>query len=262
MKINERIFNYIDILGDLETISKSLYLESPELWIDFSDKIADQNLDEMVLFYATKYNYVSILKFVCEHQIVNLEAPSKNKNFSSIIKHLIAVASEFNSLDVYNYLTKDKNTSNHVDTEEKVENKEVKEDKTINSKEIYYPNFNCPCCDSNIFKNGYKISDEIIYTFSPDNNKCEESSRLRNENIFCCTCNAFIDNISLDSLQKICSINNCTKCGEDLTKIGIDQKINMKLDLNTNRFVPSKDIFVCSSCQEPLNKLQIQHFSL
>ena len=123
MNINERILNFIDILGDLDNISKKLYLESPETWIDFSDKVSEQNIDEMVLFYASKYNYVSVLKFVEENKIINLDGPSRNKQFSSIRNHLIAVSKDYNSIDTYNYLIG--NYEEQKDTSE-IENNSLK----------------------------------------------------------------------------------------------------------------------------------------
>ena len=42
---------------DLDTLSKNLYLESPDLWIEFLDKVNSGIFDELVLFFATKYNY-------------------------------------------------------------------------------------------------------------------------------------------------------------------------------------------------------------
>lgn len=257
MKINERILNFIDILGDLEDISKNLYLESPELWIDFSDKIADQNIDEMVLFYATKYNYVSILKFVAENKIVNLDSPSKNKSFSSIKTHLIAAAKECNSMDVYNYLTQE------TDKSDITPNNEPKINEKINSRNnSYYPIYTCPTCNKNIFKVGYKVLQEVCYNFSTESNKCEETSVQKDTRVFCCNCNSSIENVDTTILERMCSINNCRSCGKDLTTTGIEQKIKMKLDNKNNTFVSSEKTYICPSCQEPLNNTQIKNFNL
>ena len=67
MKTKEKTLSFSDISNDLDNISKKLYLESPEIWIDFSDKVGEEILDEMVLFYAAKFNYVSILKLSLIH---------------------------------------------------------------------------------------------------------------------------------------------------------------------------------------------------
>lgn len=258
MNINEKILNFIDIFGDLEEISKLLYLESPELWIEFSDKINNKVVDEMVLFYATKYNYDSIIKFVVENKIVNLDIPSKNKNFSSIKLHLIAVAKEYNSIEVYNYLVKGSNSSKPKNTtEENTQKNNIKQKESQ-----YYPVFNCPSCNENIFTSGYKVLEEVSFNYSTKSNKYEESSRHRDSRIFCGNCNSLIENTDSTLLERMCSINNCKNCGKDLTETGIDQKIKMKLDNKNNTFTSSEKSYVCSDCQEPLSEIQIKHFKL
>ena len=39
-----------NIEKDLDNLSKNLYLESPDLWIDYSDKISSGVFDELVVF--------------------------------------------------------------------------------------------------------------------------------------------------------------------------------------------------------------------
>ena len=63
MNISKQNLNFKDIEDNLDEIRKKLYLESPDLWIDFCDKIDEKILDEMVLFYAAKYNFSDIIKF-------------------------------------------------------------------------------------------------------------------------------------------------------------------------------------------------------
>ena len=62
MNISKQNLNFKDIEDNLDEIRKKLYLESPDLWIDFCDKIDEKILDEMVLFYAAKYNFSDIIK--------------------------------------------------------------------------------------------------------------------------------------------------------------------------------------------------------
>lgn len=45
----KKIFNIIEILNDLKDLEKKIYLDSPEVFVDFADRIAENNLDEMVL---------------------------------------------------------------------------------------------------------------------------------------------------------------------------------------------------------------------
>lgn len=257
MKINEKILDFIDILGDLEDISKKLYLESPEAWLDFSDKVSNEHLDEMVLFYATKYNYVSIIKFVQENQIINLDTPSRNKNFSSIRNHLIAVANDYKSIDVYNYLT---GNSKESQSSQKVEDNNSIEKENNSNK--YAPVFICPYCNINILEYGYKVYEEVSYKFSKESNKSQEISRQQDNRVFCCNCNNNINDASVELLENICSIHNCKKCGKDLTSIGIDEKVKMQFDDSSNKFLSSVKTFNCPSCQDELSEYQVKFFNL
>ena len=255
MNINKKILDFIDILKDLEDIGKKLYLESPEVWIDFSDKVGEQNLDEMVLFYATKYNYVSILKYVNDNKIVNLDNPSKNKNYASIREHLLAVSKDYNSIDVYNFLIgNSKNTENT-----KNDTQIVKDDKNHND---YLPVFICPHCKTNILESGYKVYEEINYAFSQEKNKSDEISRSRDSRVFCNKCNNNLNNVTTDLLENICSIHNCEKCGKDLTKIGINEKMKMKFSNIDNKFSMKEKTYNCPSCDEELSETQIKYFNL
>ena len=100
----KKIFNIIEILNDLKDLEKKIYLDSPEVFVDFADRIAENNLDEMVLFFATKYNYLSIVKFILNNDIVNLNNPSKNKQFATVKEHILAAATQFNAKDIYDYI--------------------------------------------------------------------------------------------------------------------------------------------------------------
>lgn len=111
MNFNKSIIT--EILGDLKALGKKIYLDSPDMWIDFEDKVSDGNLDEMILFFATKYNYLNIVKFIVENNIVNLDAPSKNSKYKSIKEHLLKASVEFNSKDIHDFLINyDKTKSN------------------------------------------------------------------------------------------------------------------------------------------------------
>lgn len=266
MNINEKILNFIDILNDLDKISKKLYLESPEVWIDFSDKVGEQNLDEMVLFYATKYNYVSVLKYVVDNNVINLDLPSKNKNYASIREHLLSIAKDCKSYDAYNYLSKGeynspKNSSKDNDKESSSK-ESVEINKNNDAKNDYFPVFLCPHCNANILKSGYKVYEEINFGFSQDKNKSTELSRKRDDRVFCSKCNSNINNVTIELLENICSIHNCKKCGKDLTQIGINEKINMKFNDEDNKFISKEKTYNCPSCDEKLNESQIKYFNL
>ena len=102
MNISKQTLNFNDIEENLDAIKKKLYLESPDLWIDFCDKIDEKILDEMVLFYASKYNYSNVIKFAIDNNITDINKPSKNRTYTSIKEHLISVARDCNSKDVFN----------------------------------------------------------------------------------------------------------------------------------------------------------------
>lgn len=266
MNIDGKILNFVDIINDLEEIGRKLYLDSPETWIDFSSKVSDQSLDEMVLFYAAKYNYLSILKYTVDNKIVNLDAPSKNTNYSSIREHLLAVSKNYKSDDVYNFLSGDfkssdcdNNNYNGDDTNHKKESETVVD----NEKQFnFMPVFLCPHCKANILESGYKVYEEINFAFSHESNKSEETSRTRDERVFCNNCNNNINNVTTDLLENICSIHNCKKCKKDLIQIGINEKTRLKFNDSNNKFISKQKTYNCPACDEELSDLQIKYFNL
>ena len=259
MKVNKKTLNFNDIRNDLDNIGKKLYLESPEIWIDFSDKVGEEILDEMVLFYASKFNYVSILKYAVDNNIIDLNSPSKNKNYPSIKEHLLAVSKDYKSDYAYAYLNgESKSLQNN---EEKNTNEAINEKKEENDN-TYFPVFLCPHCNTNIFKSGYKVYEEINFAFSQDKSKSEELSRKKDNRVFCNNCNKIINNTTIMLLENICSIHNCKKCGKDLTQIGINEKLKMKFNENNNKFVSEYKTYNCAYCDEKLNESQIEYFNL
>lgn len=259
MKTNEKILTFNDIHSDLEKISKKLYLESPEIWIDFSDKVGEQKIDEMVLFYASKFNYLSILKYATDNNIMDLNIPSKNKNYLSIKEHLLATSKDYKSYDVYNYLSGDYKLcedNTEIDTNKSLQIKEEKHHKN------YFPIFLCPHCNTNIFKSGYKVYEEISFAFSKDKSKSQELNRKRDNKVFCNNCNSNIDNVTTELLENICSIHNCGKCEKDLTEIGIIEKTRMKFKEEDSKFICNEKTYNCPSCDKVLNESQRKYFNL
>ena len=116
MNISKQTLNFNDIEENLDAIKKKLYLESPDLWIDFCDKIDEKILDEMVLFYASKYNYSNVIKFAIDNNITDINKPSKNRTYTSIKEHLISVARDCNSKDVFNFLNNNEQIKNFQKT--------------------------------------------------------------------------------------------------------------------------------------------------
>lgn len=251
LNMSKKELNFNDIEDNLNKIRKKLYLESPDLWIDFCGKVDENILDEMVLFYAAKYNYANIIKFATDNKMINLNNPSKNKTYKSINEHLLSVSRDCNSQDVINLLNNSKEVVKNDNNDlKKVENN------------TYYPVFNCPHCDTNILKTGYKIYEEVHFAFSEKNNKLEETNRIKNDNVLCSNCNKFINNTNTNFLENLCSINHCKKCGKDLTEIGINEKINMSFNEESNKFDKKEKTYNCVSCDEELSKHQIEYFKL
>ena len=258
MRTKDKKLNFSQIRADLDSISKKLYLDSPEVWIDFSDKVGEEKIDEMVLFYATKFNFVSILKYTIDNNIIDLDTSSKNKNYQSIKEHLLAVSKDYESEDVYKYLIGNYDLNENTTKESVHENIDIKED---NSND-YFPIYRCPNCNSNILQSGYKVYEEINFAFSQNKNKAEELSRKRDSKVFCNSCNKSIENITTESLENICSIHNCKKCGNDLTQIGITEKIKMNFNEKDSKFVKNQKTYNCPSCDNELNESQMKYFNL
>lgn len=259
MKVNEKTLSFEDIRNDLNSISKNLYLESPDIWIDFSGKVEEKKIDEMVLFYAAKFNFVSVLEYVVDNNVINLDVASKNTAYKSIKDHLIAVSKDYKSEDVYNYLNEGcKSTQKNID-ENINKYEELNEETNHND---YFPVFLCTHCGSNILKSGYKVYEEINFAFSQDKSKSQELNRKRDTKVFCNSCNNVIDNVTTELLENICSIHNCKKCGKDLTQIGVNEKNKMKFSEEYNKFIGNQKTYNCPSCDEELNESQIKYFNL
>ena len=255
MNINEEKLSFIDIEEDLDEIGKKLYLESPDLWIDFCDKVGDKVIDEMILFYAAKFNYVSIIKFATYNEILNLDNPSKNRSYSSIKEHLLSVSKDCKSKDVYNFLS-----GNCEIIEDKIDHD--KDNCITETQNNYFPVYSCPHCDTNIFKTGYKIYEEINFAFCEKTNESKELNRFRNDKVFCSNCNRVVDNVTIDLLENLSSIHNCRKCGKDLIKTGINEKIKMSFNNESNKFDKNEKTYNCSNCDEALSNSQVKYFNL
>ena len=102
------------IKKDLDTLSKNLYLESPDLWIEFLDKVNSGIFDELVLFFATKYNYISIVKYAIDNNLIDINAKSRNKEFATIYDHLVYVARQNNYKDFSDYFSNLKNPNKEI----------------------------------------------------------------------------------------------------------------------------------------------------
>ena len=304
----KKIFNIIEILNDLKDLEKKIYLDSPEVFVDFADRIAENNLDEMVLFFATKYNYLSIVKFILNNDIVNLDNPSKNKQFATVKEHILAAATQFNAKDIYDYIvnydtkleeenTEDDDIETFLKTvgeklsdlcgqvdlgggyykEPKKPNTDKPEtvestpstDKNTDSKveqpqqsNMYEPKFICPNCSCNIFETGYSISEKVNYKYSKDEKKLVVTSKEQENAVTCSKCGYTIEQLNPAFLENICTVQNCKKCGKDLTSAGIVTKMKTEYDSESNSFITSKKSFHCAECDSELTDYQVNYFKL
>ena len=319
----KKIFNIIEILNDLKDLEKKIYLDSPEVFVDFADRIAENNLDEMVLFFATKYNYLSIVKFILNNDIVNLDNPSKNKQFATVKEHILAAATQFNAKDIYDYIVnydtklEEENTEDDdietflktvgeklsdlcgqvdlgggyykepnkaktsqskkedvADTKPNTDKPETVEstpstDKNTDSKveqlqqsNMYEPKFICPNCSCNIFETGYSISEKVNYKYSKDAKKLVVTSKEQENAVTCSKCGYTIEQLNPAFLENICTVQNCKKCGKDLTSAGIVTKMKTEYDSESNSFITSKKSFHCAECDSELTDYQVNYFKL
>ena len=319
----KKIFNIIEILNDLKDLEKKIYLDSPEVFVDFADRIAENNLDEMVLFFATKYNYLSIVKFILNNDIVNLNNPSKNKQFATVKEHILAAATQFNAKDIYDYIVnydtkfEEENTEDDdietflktvgeklsdlcgqvdlgggyykepnkaktsqskkedvADTKPNTDKPETVEstpstDKNTDSKveqlqqsNMYEPKFICPNCSCTIFETGYSISEKVNYKYSKDEKKLVVTSKEQENAVTCSKCGYTIEQLNPAFLENICTVQNCKKCGKDLTSAGIVTKMKTEYDSESNSFITSKKSFNCAECDSELTDYQVNYFKL
>ncbi|MFL8709654.1 hypothetical protein Q3304_02770 [Clostridioides sp. GD02377] len=259
MKINENTLNNID--EELDELSKKVYLDSPDFWISISDKVIDKVFDEMLLFFAVKYNYFNILSFAIENNYIDLNAPSKNKEYPNIMSHLLNTAKQNEDKRIYNYLL-NLNKYKTIDKSSDLNDLDCHTSSDIlEKKDVYIPKYLCPNCNSNIFDTGYKVSNDIIYKFSFDKSEpIEISSEIAS--IRCCNCEELLENITPDKLYSICKIQNCNNCGSNLTKVGILAKKKMEFDENNEEFKDISTSYCCGNCDSEINMSQKEYFKI
>lgn len=250
MNTNDKVSTN-ELQESIELLSKNLYLESPDLWIDFSDKMSDNNFDEMVLFFAIKYNHPTIVKYALENKLINLEAPSRNKAFKSIKEHLLSISNKNNDLNISNYILGLSNESN--------KNKKSKDKINQNT---YIPTYICSTCKSNIFLSGFITTDKITHLYSNDLNKVITTHTQTLDNVVCKKCNSPLHSITPEKLNSLSTIQNCSSCGLNLTTIGITDKNKLVYDSALNKFISSNTSYHCSNCDNKLNEAQLSYFNL
>ncbi|MGL5328485.1 MAG: hypothetical protein ACRDD7_04390 [Peptostreptococcaceae bacterium] len=245
--------NKNELEESIEKLSKNLYLESPDLWIDFSDKMSDNKFDEMVLFFAIKYNYPIIVKHAIENNLIDLNSPSKNNAFNSIKDHLLSVCTQ-NNTDIINYITGIFH-SNNKDVSKS-------DSKRNHINESYIPTYICSNCKSNIFLSGFITTEEITYEFSQESNKIISTYSDTLSSVTCNNCKSILNGTTPNKLNNLCTIQNCNSCGSNLTTTGIIDKAKLTYSNKEGKFVNSNTSYHCSNCDNELDKNQIKHFNL
>lgn len=236
---------------DLDALSKKLYLESPDLWIEFLDKVGEKIIDEMILFFAIKYNFSSIVKFSIDNNRLDLDTPSKNTSYTSIRSHLIATSKQYDCNECLDLLLD--STKNNLTTI-------IKQDVPKNTSTI--PTFICKHCNCNIFELGYKVITNAIQKFSIQDSKLIEFNQSGPNSILCNNCNTILDNTTKDKLENICKVECCNFCGMDLTKVGILDTSKLEFDIENNKFIPNSTQYSCVNCNSNINEKQKDYFNL
>ena len=250
---------YERIKQDLDSLSKDLYLKSPDLWIEFLDKVNQGIFDELVLFCAIQHNYTSIVEYSLKNNLINLNAKSKNRDFKNIYSHLLYLANQSSNKEAYNLLIGLANKSTDIEEDKKVTNSENKKD---NNKNSITPIFICENCNSNVFEKGYIVCENKVFKFSANENKVNEVSKDILDLTLCATCKSPLENITHKQLESLCKITNCNNCNNDLREVGIIDKKEMLYSEETNSFTHSSTNFVCGKCSNSIDSSQIKYFNL
>ena len=251
----------------IEKLSRNVYLESPGIWIDLTDKLNDKVFDEMVLFFATKYNTLPIIEYAVENNSIDLNLASQNKEYKNIGQHLISIALQSNNINIHNYLKKALGEDEDIIVEDDENFEENVIDSNLDleindSNGVYIPEYLCPKCNSNIFIHGYKVIEDVIYKFSSNKDRLVENNRKSMDYVTCCNCNHTINNITSENLKDLCKLQNCSKCLTNLTNVGIVDKSKMIFDNKSNRFIPSYTTFHCGKCDSEISQKQKEYFEL
>ena len=219
------------IKKDLDTLSKNLYLESPDLWIEFLDKVNSGIFDELVLFFATKYNYISIVKYATRQ--------NNYKDFSDYFSNL-------------------KNPNKEISQNNENDKTNIK----TKNKDINIPSVICKKCKSNIFEVGYIVCENKIFKFSPEENKPVEIAKEDLNSVICCNCNSLIENTTPKDLEALCNITTCINCKNDLRSTGIIDKRSLIYNKDSNKFDLGETYYACGKCEKAISDQQKDYFKL
>lgn len=243
---------------DLDTLSKNLYLESPDLWIEFLDKVNAGIFDELVLFFATKYNYISIVKYAIDNNLIDINSKSRNKEFATIYDHLVYVARQNNYKDFSDYFSNLKNPNKEISQNNKNDKTNIK----TKNEDINIPSVICKKCKSNIFEVGYIVCENKIFKFSPEENKPVEIAKEDLNSVICYNCNSLIEDTTPKDLEALCNITTCINCKNDLRSTGIIDKRNLIYNKDSNKFDLGDTYYACGKCENAISDQQKEYFKL
>ena len=243
---------------DLENLSKNLYLESPDLWIEFLDKVNSGIFDELVLFFATKYNYISIIKYAIENNLIDINSKSRNKEFDTIYDHLVYVARQNNYKGFSDYLNSLKNPNKEISLNTK--NDKIKSE--TKNKDINIPSVICQKWKSNIFEVGYIVCENKIFKFSHEENKPVETGKEDLNYVICYNCKSLIKDTTPEDLEALCNITTCINCKNDLRNSGIVDKRNLYYNKKLNKFDLGDTYYACGKCEQAISNQQKDYFKL
>lgn len=252
-----------NIEKDLDNLSKNLYLESPDLWIEFLDKVGAGVFDELVLFFATKYNYISIVKYAIENKLIDINSKSKNKEFATIYDHLVYVARQNKYKDLNDYLYILKNPNKEVPQNNKSTKKDKSDKNTDIKKEtLNIPTAICKKCKSNIFETGYIVCENKIFKYSPQEKKPIEVSKEELNSVICLNCNSLVEDTTPKELEALCNITTCVNCKNDLRTSGVIDKRSLVYNKESNKFDLGDTYYACGKCEHAISNQQKQYFKL
>ena len=246
---------------DLDNLSKNLYLESPDLWIEFLDKVNAGIFDELVLFFATKYNYISVVQYAIENNLIDINSKSRNKEFPTIYDHLVYVAKQNKYNDLINYFYILKNPGEEIP--QKTKNTKNKTEKNAKiKKENNIPSVICKKCKSNIFETGYVVCENKVFKYSCEEKKPIEIAREELNSVICCNCNSLVEDTTPKDLDALCNITTCINCKNDLRNVGIIDKRNLIYNKDLNKFDLGDTYYACGKCENAINEKQKDFFKL
>ena len=245
---------------DLDNLSKNLYLESPDLWIEFLDKVNAGIFDELVLFFATKYNYISIVQYAIENNLIDINSKSRNKDFATIYDHLVYVAKQnkYNNLSDYFYLLKNPNKQLSKNNKNNKTKKDTEEKKEL----VNIPSVICNKCKSNIFETGYIVCENKVFKYSSEEKKPVEIAREELNSVICCNCKSLVEDTTPKDLDSLCNITTCINCKNDLRNVGIIDKRNLIYNKDSNKFDLGDTYYACGKCENAINEQQKDFFKL